>query len=104
MLLQPVACRSPAASYGTSLRRLPGKPQEAVRLHQLRHPAVVGFVGVALSGSRGILLLEMCEGRDLYRQAPSHSSCAGVEVRGDGEALCRRGAGLPNPSQPSSPA
>ncbi|EFN56522.1 hypothetical protein CHLNCDRAFT_144136 [Chlorella variabilis] len=38
---------------------------EAVRLHQLRHPAVVGFVGVALSGSRGILLLEMCEGRDL---------------------------------------
>lgn len=40
--------------------------REAVRLHQLRHATVVGFVGVALVGTKGVLLQELCEGRDLY--------------------------------------
>ncbi|KAL4420111.1 hypothetical protein ABPG77_000282, partial [Micractinium sp. CCAP 211/92] len=40
--------------------------QEAERLHQLRHAHVVTLYGVALSGSRGIILMEYCSGRDLH--------------------------------------
>ncbi|KAL4419965.1 hypothetical protein ABPG75_007063 [Micractinium tetrahymenae] len=40
--------------------------QEAERLHQLRHAHVVALYGVALSGSRGIILMEYCSGRDLH--------------------------------------
>ena len=46
--------------------------QEAVRLHQLRHPHVVSFVGVALlpAEQKGVILMEFCEGRDLYTAIP----------------------------------
>ncbi|KAI7838770.1 hypothetical protein COHA_007387 [Chlorella ohadii] len=40
---------------------------EARMLHQLRHPNVVGFAGVTFHGStRGVVLMELCEGRDLH--------------------------------------
>lgn len=29
---------------------------------QLRHPNVVGFVGVSFHGSKGVVLMELCEG------------------------------------------
>ncbi|KAI7840437.1 hypothetical protein COHA_005863 [Chlorella ohadii] len=39
---------------------------EAVQLQRLRHAAVVGFVGVGVRNRTGLLLMEYCEGRDLY--------------------------------------
>ncbi|PRW33966.1 serine threonine- kinase receptor R831 [Chlorella sorokiniana] len=39
---------------------------EAERLHQLRHAHVVALYGVALAGSRGLILMEHCSGRDLH--------------------------------------
>ncbi|PRW57729.1 Serine threonine- kinase CTR1 [Chlorella sorokiniana] len=39
---------------------------EALRLQQLRHPNVVGLMGIALTPRRGVLLLEYCQGRDLH--------------------------------------
>ena len=36
--------------------------QEAGRLQLLRHPNVVGFFGVSVDGSKGLLLMEYCEG------------------------------------------
>ena len=36
--------------------------QEAMRLQALRHPNLVGFYGVCLAGSKGVVLLEYCEG------------------------------------------
>ncbi|PRW39133.1 cytochrome P450 chloroplastic isoform C [Chlorella sorokiniana] len=43
---------------------------EAVQLQRLRHAAVVGFVGVSVRGRTGLLLMEYCEGRDLYNALP----------------------------------
>ena len=48
--------------------------QEAERLHQLRHAHVVGLYGVALSGSRGVLLMEYCSGTP-SSLAPGTSGC-----------------------------
>lgn len=36
--------------------------QEAVHMQALRHPNVVSFFGVSLLGSKGVLLMELCEG------------------------------------------
>ena len=56
----------PAANcWAASASPLPRSPdvqqqfvREAERLHQLRHPHVVALYGVALSGPKGILLME----------------------------------------------
>ena len=59
--------------------------QEAVRLHQLRHPHVVGFVGVAVlpEEQKGVILMEFCEGRDLYTaiplRVPAHAGSGSLE-------------------------
>lgn len=57
--------------------------QEAVRLHQLRHPHVVSFVGVAVSDGKGVLLMELCEGRDLHSALPLSVS-AGASLTASG--------------------
>ena len=44
--------------------------QEALRLHQLRHQHIVGFVGVSVAEGKGIILMELCEGRDLHSMLP----------------------------------
>ena len=44
---------------------LPARLQEALRLQQLRHAHVVAFYGVALMGSKGLVLMEFCEGAQL---------------------------------------
>ncbi|KAI7842043.1 hypothetical protein COHA_004243 [Chlorella ohadii] len=54
---------------------------EAERLHALRHAHLVPLYGVCLSGSKGILLLEFCAGRDL------HSALAIKKQGGRGERL-----------------
>jgi tRNA A-37 threonylcarbamoyl transferase component Bud32 len=54
---------------------------EAERLHALRHAHLVPLYGVCLSGSKGILLLEFCAGRDL------HSALAVKKQGGRGERL-----------------
>jgi serine/threonine protein kinase len=41
--------------------------REAAALAELRHPAVVGFFGVSLVRGRGVLVMELMEGRDLSR-------------------------------------
>ena len=41
------------------------RAQEAERLHQLRHPAIVSLFGICLAGSSGLLITEYCAGRDL---------------------------------------
>jgi hypothetical protein len=33
-----------------------------MRLQQLRHPHIVGFYGVMLAGSKGVVLMEYAEG------------------------------------------
>lgn len=56
----------------TSAHRFPPLPspprpqQEAQRLHSLRHSNVVALYGISFVGSRGMLLMEFCEGRDLH--------------------------------------
>jgi serine/threonine protein kinase len=39
--------------------------QEALLLQHLRHPNLVGFFGLSLTASKGVILMELCEGRDL---------------------------------------
>eukprot|EP00887_Chlorella_sp_A99_P003134 scaffold9.g3134.t1 len=49
---------------------------EAVRLYSLRHPQIVGFIGVALPGppsNSGLLIMEFCEGRDLGTMLGLHT-------------------------------
>ena len=45
-----------------SVPRCPPGVQEAMRLQQLRHPHIVGFYGVMLAGSKGVVLMEYAEG------------------------------------------
>lgn len=40
--------------------------QEAMHLQHLRHPNVVALYGIALSKTKGIVVMELCEGRDLH--------------------------------------
>ena len=54
------------AVHPTARLGCPRPAQEALRLHQLRHPHVVGFVGVSVAEGKGIILMELCEGRDLH--------------------------------------
>ena len=62
MPAQPCVLMRPAASPPPPCARL----QEALRLQQLRHAHVVAFYGVALMGSKGLVLMEFCEGAQLY--------------------------------------
>lgn len=54
--------------------------QEATHLQHLRHPNVVALYGIALTKTKGIVVMELCEGRDLH-------SALQVTVAGSSERL-----------------
>ena len=59
--------------------RANNQPHAPPALLQLRHPNVVGFAGVTFHGSKGVVLMELCEGALLHHGAPSqlclHTTC-----------------------------
>ena len=51
--------------------------QEVHTLFQLHHPNVVLFSGYCVNNGQGVLLMEYCEGRDLYTALPMISRATG---------------------------
>ena len=61
---------SAASCHGCSVSHRPAlpaprRPAEASLLQGLRHPNIVGFYGLALTRSKGVVLMELCEGARL---------------------------------------
>lgn len=81
-----VACKDVDLGRSTSAQK--AFVLEAERLHSLRHAHIVALYGVALSGPRGILLMEFRGGRDLMKAlelkpaAPRSACSAGTGVDG----------------------
>lgn len=60
---EPVAVKE--VQIGRGLQVMEAFLLEAQRMQQLRHPNVVAFFGMAVENQRGLLLMELCDGRDL---------------------------------------
>ncbi|KAL4431314.1 hypothetical protein ABPG75_006570 [Micractinium tetrahymenae] len=55
---------------------------EASKLAQLRHPHIVTLFGLALTPTKGVVLMELCEGHDLYRALQLRSKTTGARLFG----------------------